>query len=79
MAQPLGRIRGEVIDVVEAVSVEQPRHERSVGDRALDETGTLRHLVAEAAGEVIEDHDFLAQPQAVLGNMRPDEPRAAGD
>ena len=57
--EPLGRVGGEVVDVVEAraARTEPPTSAASVDAMPCDEARAVGHVVAEAAGEVVEaDH-----------------------
>ena len=49
VAQPLGRIRGQVVDVVETEVIEQPVHQLVVDDRALDEASPWVDVFLEAS------------------------------
>ena len=60
MAQALGRIRGEVEDIIELMLGEQPVHQSRVGDRTLDELCAVRKVVAEAAAQVVEAKNPIA-------------------
>jgi hypothetical protein len=83
------RLRREVDDPVDAVLVEQTRHERRIADVALDEAeaGELRQLGDVAPldrrivvrVEVVEADDLASRRGEARDDVRPDEARCAGD
>jgi hypothetical protein len=79
MAEPLRRIGGEVIDVLEALLREEPVDQLFVSDGALDESGFGVHLVLEAATEIVQHHYAMAHGQQVLHHVCADEAGAAGN
>jgi hypothetical protein len=75
--QPLGGVGGEVVDVVELVLGEEAGEQRVVGDAPFHEQCPFRDLVTEAAAQVVEDHDLVTQPEALLRDVGSDEPGTA--
>src|SRR5207245_1075012 len=61
VAQPLRRVGGQVVDVVEAEVIKQPVDQLVVHDGALDEAGFGIDVFLEAARQVIEHDDIEAE------------------
>ena len=78
-AEPLGGIRGEVVDVVELVLAEEARDEHGVGDRAVVEVDAVGDVVEVATGEVVEADDGVAHREQFVGDVGSDKPGDAGD
>src|SRR6266513_779217 len=80
VAEALRRVGGQVIDVVEAVAIEQPVEQLVVDDRTLDEAGAWIDVFLEAPREVVEHDDVEAKVvDQVVDDVRADEARASGD
>ena len=79
MAQTFSGIRGEMEDIFEAVLREEPFNQRRVVDGAFDKLGFRSHIVAEAAGQIIQPHDAPTCFDQRIANMRTNETRRAGD
>jgi hypothetical protein len=79
MAQAFGGVCRKVKDVREAVGREQPRKKRRIEYRPLDERRALRHIVPEAAAQVVDTHDLVPATYQVFGDVRTDESGRAGD
>jgi len=78
-AQAFGSVGGEVIDVIEAALREQPVDERVVHHAAADEFSRTRDVLAEPAGQVIEDGDVVAPRDERVRHVRADESGPASD
>ena len=68
-----------MVDVVEAIGIEQAGHQPVVDDRALYESGFWVDVFLEAAREIVEHHDLEAElVDQVVDDVRADEARASG-
>ena len=64
-----------MVDVVEPAVGEQAIRQRRVGDAAVHEPRGAGHVVAEAAGQIVEDRDLVAARDQRVGDVRSDEAR----
>ena len=79
MAETFGRVRRQMIDVVEPAVGEEAVDSVHVGHAALDEPRGAGNVVVEAAGQIVEYGDVVPAEDQRVGDVRPDEARAAGD
>ena len=79
VAQALGRVGGEVVDVRGADPREDPFDGVGVNDRALHELRACRNVLAETASEIVEHVDLMAAGNQCVGDVRPNEPGRAGN
>ena len=76
--QALGRVRGQVIDVAEAVLGEQTRDQFMVDHAPANERHALRKIVLGTTGEIVEhDHGGMAGRKDGTNDMGADEAGAA--
>jgi hypothetical protein len=79
VAQTFGGVGCQMVDVVELVAVELLVDQVMIENRPFDELRPRGHVVEESAAEVVQHDDAVAAPQEVIGDVRPDEARAACD
>jgi len=77
--EALGGVGREVIHVVVAAVGEKGIDEIDVGHRALAERRFVGNVVGKATGEVVDRDDFVAELDAVPGDMRADESSCSGN
>ena len=74
VAQPLGRVRREMLDDIERPVLRPQRaHERRVPQVACDERHAFGDIAPEAAGQVIRADHAHAERAAMRGDVRADE------
>jgi hypothetical protein len=69
VGQTLRRVGSQVIDVLELVLGEQPLDQLVIGDIALDELGSGRHLIPKAAAQIVEYNHLLAQGKTMSSDV----------
>ena len=80
VAQSFRRVGGQMVDVVEAVRIEQAGHEPVIDDRALYESGSWVDVFLKAARQVIEHDDVETKlVDQVVDDVRADEARPSGN
>jgi hypothetical protein len=78
VTQAFGGIRGEVVDVIEALFGEQPVDQRVINHAAADECGCRRYVLAKAATQVVEDRDVMAARDQGVRHVGADKPGPTG-
>jgi hypothetical protein len=77
VAEPLGRVRGQVVDALEPVLAEQPLDEPDVRDGALDEGAARVDVLLEPAAQVVQHDDLVAGSGQLSGEVGADEATAS--
>ena len=70
MAQAFRGVGGQVIDIRKLMLLKQTLDERFVQDRAANEGRAFGDVVHKSAAQVVQDHDLMAKPKKVIGNVR---------
>ena len=60
VTEALGRVGGQVEDVVNGFLLEELFHQGGIGDRSVGELSTHRNVALESATQVVENHDGVA-------------------
>ena len=77
MRQPLGRVGGEVIHVVEVLNGEEAGDQLVVDYRAFDEVRLGWHVLNKAPAEIIENNDIVTTLDQGARHVSADEPSPA--
>ena len=73
MREPFGGIGGQVVDVIEAMFLEEPGDKLVVDHRSFHKRRPVRDLIAKASAEVVKDNHLVLHCKTMPGDMRADE------
>src|SRR5207302_8222380 len=79
VTKAFGRVRGEVIDVLDAMRGKDFVNQPNLGNRAMNELRPRVHIFLKASGEVVDDNHFLILREQHIDDVAPNEPGSAGD